>query len=206
MSTTRARDESTQPMDSDKAVPTAHGLGVDKPRPPVRSATAAEQRITTFVHSDLGRVIAAVSMWCGSQGDAEAAVADATGRAWERLDRGRPIDNLAAWVATVAMNYVRGGHRRRARARRKGHLVASAGSTPATADMAADRIDLQRALARLGRRQREVVALHYGMGMTIAEISRQLSIAEGTVKATLHKSRQLLAADLGTVDTDGGTS
>ncbi len=160
-------------------------------------------RVADFVDDDLARVLAAVSLWCGSADDAEQAVADAVGRAWERLDRGQRIDNLAAWVTTVAMNEVRGRHRRRDRMRRKGHLVVVADSSPGAADRAAERIDLQRALGQLGERQRQVVALHYGLDLPVAEIAVQLGIAEGTVKATLHKSRRLLAAELEIADTDG---
>jgi RNA polymerase sigma-70 factor (ECF subfamily) len=107
---------------------------------------------------------------------------------------------------TVAMNAVRGRHRRRDRVRRKGHLVVVADSGPGAADRAAERIDLQRALGHLGERQRQVVALHYGLDLPIAEIAAQLGIAEGTVKATLHKSRRLLAAELEIADTDGSPS
>lgn len=202
-------------FDLDKATRT---LAHDEPPPsavddePIGAPSAGAvlpppaMRIGAFVDDDLARVIAAVSLWCGSTDDAEQAVADAVGRTWERLDRGQRIDNLAAWVTTVAMNEVRARHRRRDRVRRKGHLVAVTGSTTGPADRSTDRIDLQRALGRLGERQRQVVALHYGLDLPIAEIARQLGIAEGTVKATLHKSRRLLATELEIADTDGSPS
>lgn len=201
MSTPLELDESIHTMPSDESArsgqPTAP---VSTARPTERPAASPAQRVSTFVDDDLQRVIAAVSLWCGSGDDAEAAVAEAVGRAWERLDRGRPIDNLAAWVTTVAMNEVRAGHRRRERARRKGPLIAVHRSVPSASEGAAARIDVQRALATLGSRQREVVALHYGLDLPIAEIAKQLGIADGTVKATLHKSRRLLADKLDHTD------
>ncbi len=199
-------DEATRTLAHDEPSPSAVE---DEPggAPPNRAALGPPAiRIGDFVGDDLHRVIAAVSLWCGSTDDAEQAVADAVGRTWERLDRGQRIDNLAAWVTTVAMNEVRGRHRRRDRVRRKGHLVVVADSSPGAGDRAADRIDLQRALGRLGERQRQVVALHYGLDLPIVEIADQLGIAEGTVKATLHKSRRLLAAELEIADTDGSPS
>lgn len=179
--------------DRPPAAPDRDRTGAPAVRP---VAMAPAVRIGDFVDDDLQRVIAAVSLWCRSADDAEQAVADAVGRAWEQLDRGRSIDNLAAWVTTVAMNGVRARHRRRDRDRRKGHLVAVTNSTTGPAERSTSRIDLQRALGRLGERQRQVVALHYGLDLPVAEIAAQLGIAEGTVKATLHKSRRLLAADL----------
>lgn len=206
MSSSLDLDESTRTMAHDEPAPSAADddlVDVPRRRP---GQLPPSMRVADFVDDDLTRVLSAVSLWCGSADDAEQAVADAVGRAWERLDRGQPIDNLAAWVTTVAMNEVRGRHRRRDRVRRKGHLVVVADSSPGAADRAAERIDLQRALGHLGERQRQVVALHYGLDLPIAEIAAQLGIAEGTVKATLHKSRRLLAAELEIADTDGSPS
>jgi len=206
MATSFDLDESNPTMASDAPEPTnLPGRTTSGPRPGGWVEATPAQRIGRFVDDDLQRVIAAVSLWCGSADDAEQAVADAVGRAWERLDRGVQIDNLAAWVTTVAMNEVRGRHRRRDRVRRKGHLVVVADTSPGIGDRAADRIDLQRALEQLGERQRQVVALHYGLDLPIAEIAMQLGIAEGTVKATLHKARRLLAAELDRADTAGNS-
>ena len=166
-------------------------------RPTVPGDSIA-QRIATFTTRESARVVAAVTLCCGSTTEAADAVVDGAGRAWERLDRGQRIDNLAAWVTTVAMNQVRTRHRRHDLARRKGHLVVQLGSAPGPGDREADRVDLQRAMGRLGERQRQVVALHYGLGLTIGEVAAQLGIAEGTVKATLHQARAALAEQLGT--------
>ncbi len=212
VSTPSALDMSI-PLDLDEAIrtvthdepassaPDADLVDAPGPRP---VALPPSMRIGDFVDDDLERVIAAVSLWCGTHDDAEQAVADAVGRAWEQLDRGRSIDNLAAWVTTVAMNEVRARHRRRDQVRRKGHLVVVRSTSSGAGDEAADRIDLQRALSHLGERQRQVVALRYGLDLPIAEIAAQLGIAEGTVKATLHKSRRLLAAELDVADAAAG--
>ncbi|HET8931671.1 MAG TPA: sigma-70 family RNA polymerase sigma factor [Acidimicrobiales bacterium] len=199
-------DEATRTLAHDEPSPSAVD---DDPvgAPPARATLGPPaMRIGDFVDDELQRVVAAVSLWCGSTDDAEQATADAVGRAWERLDRGQQIDNLAAWVTTVAMNEVRARHRRRARVRRKGHLVAVTGSAAGPADRSTDRIDLQRALTQLGERQRQVVALHYGLDLPIAEIAAQLGIAEGTVKATLHTSRLRLAAELDIADAAAGAA
>ncbi len=196
-------DESSPAVAHDDPAPPTGGTGTPDVTRAVPVIDPVEARITELASTEYRRIIAAVSLWCRSPDDAVDAVTDAVGRAWERLDRGQRIDNLAAWVTTVAMNQVRTRHRRRDLARRKGHLVVQLGSAPGPGDREADRVDLQRAMGRLGERQRQVVALHYGLGLTIGEVAAQLGIAEGTVKATLHKSRRLLATALGVDDAEG---
>jgi RNA polymerase sigma-70 factor (ECF subfamily) len=56
---------------------------------------------------------------------------------------------------------------------------------------------VQRALAELPRRQREVVVLHYFVDLSIDDIATQLDIASGTVKTSLHRARAALAVALG---------
>lgn len=48
----------------------------------------------------------------------------------------------------------------------------------------------------LPRRQAQVVALHYALDMSVADIAELLECAEGTVKAHLHRARTSLAVSL----------
>jgi RNA polymerase sigma-70 factor (ECF subfamily) len=48
----------------------------------------------------------------------------------------------------------------------------------------------------LPRRQGQVVALHYALDMSVADIAEVLDCAEGTVKAHLHRARASLAASM----------
>jgi RNA polymerase sigma-70 factor (ECF subfamily) len=57
----------------------------------------------------------------------------------------------------------------------------------------------------LPRGQAQVIALRYVVDATVAEIAETLGLAEGTVKAQLHRGRQALAARLGTGTPEGGT-
>jgi RNA polymerase sigma factor (sigma-70 family) len=59
------------------------------------------------------------------------------------------------------------------------------------------RIDIGRALADLPHRQREVTVLRYYLGMSVAEIAGALELNEGTVKTSLFRARNALAAALG---------
>ena len=166
--------------------------------------TDVATRIGAYADTEHRRVVAAVSLWSGSIDDASDAVVDALGRAWERLEKGERIDNLAAWVTRTAMNQLRSTHRHRSVERKHRHLVAVTddGNDPSHASDA--RLDLTQALTALTTRQRDIIALHYGLDLSLADIARQLDIAEGTVKATLHQSRAILASKL-TAPASGGS-
>jgi RNA polymerase sigma-70 factor, ECF subfamily len=61
------------------------------------------------------------------------------------------------------------------------------------------RVDMERALAGLSHRQREVAVCHYFLDLDVAEISGVLRIPEGTVKSALYRARASLARALGEV-------
>lgn len=185
----------------------------DGPEPvPTRDASGTgdtEDRIRTYLETQHRRVVAAVSLWTGSIDDATDAVTDAIGRAWERLDRGHPIDNLAAWVTHAAMNQIRSAHRHREVAGRKRHLIAVVDSEGDPTTDRAGHLDLRRALDHLTARQRNVIALYYGLDLPVAQIAETLDVAPGTVKATLHQARTRLATlldDTATTATTTGAS
>jgi RNA polymerase sigma-70 factor (ECF subfamily) len=60
-----------------------------------------------------------------------------------------------------------------------------------------DRLDVRRVLGDLPRRQREVVVLHYYLGLPVLEIAETLGVSEGTVKSTLFRARHAMAVALG---------
>jgi RNA polymerase sigma-70 factor (ECF subfamily) len=58
-------------------------------------------------------------------------------------------------------------------------------------------VDLRAALGRLTPRQRTAVALHYYLGLPVADVADVLGCSAGTVKSTLSDSRHRLRALLG---------
>ncbi len=140
------------------------------------------------------RLVAAVTLVSGSRPAAEDAVQEALVRAWERSERGERIESLHGWVATVALNLARSGLRRAIAERRARARLELA---PVRDPAATERIDVERALARLPRRQRETVVLRYYLGMDTKEVAEVLRVHEGTVKSTLFKARTALGAALG---------
>jgi RNA polymerase sigma-70 factor (ECF subfamily) len=151
-----------------------------------------EVAIREFLHTAYPRLVAAVALACGSRPAAEDAVQEALLRSWERSEKGQEIDSLEAWVTTVAMNLSRSGLRRLRSERRARTRLA----VPRSLEPDAERLDVERALSTLPRRQREAVVLRYYLQLDTREIAGALGINEGTVKSTLFRARAALAAAL----------
>jgi len=112
--------------------------------------------------------------------------------------KGEAIDSLGSWVATVALNVSRSGMRRTMAERRARHRLGT--PTATTPDSShGDVVDVERAVASLPRRQREVVVLRYLLDLNTAETATTLRINEGTVKSELSRARAALTQRLGTV-------
>jgi RNA polymerase sigma factor (sigma-70 family) len=164
-------------------------------------------RLSEFVNQNFSAVCHIVTALCGPEIDVEGTVAEAIARAVEQLAAARSIETLAAWVTRVAVNLGRSEIRRQAVRRRKAPVVSRPAHTDAGIDFLALRLDMQRALRGLTRRQAEIVALYYGLDISVGDIARTLGRSEGTIKATLFKARLTLARSLGltTEDDDDGT-
>ena len=157
------------------------------------------QRIAAFADGEHARVVAAVTLCCGSTTEAADAVVDALGHAWERLDAGEPIDNLAAWVTRAATNQVRSRFRHLSVVRRTRHLVAHD-------DLRPDPADREHRPGRPGHGRSagspsansRCWRCTTASDLPVAEVAAQLGVAAGTVKATLHQAHAALAEQLGT--------
>ena len=163
-------------------------------------------RFDRFYEDDYPRLVGALTLVTGDAERARDAVDEAVARAWERLRRGRGIDELGAWVRVVALNVARGRFRRaQTEARVRARLFLAIDASDISSAGAA--IDVQRALMELPRRQREITVSRYFLDLSVAEIATELHIAEGTVKSALHSARTTLANLLGDHDdeevTDG---
>ncbi len=160
-----------------------------------------EYEVRRFLATEYPRLVAGLTLVSGSRAAAEDAVQEALARAWERSERGLRIESLPAWVATVSMNLARSGLRRRLAARRARARLSVRGPDPhdegrgwVSAD---DRVDIEHALSRLSRRQREAVVLRYYLGFSVLEIADVMGVSEGTAKTTLFRARAALSRALG---------
>jgi RNA polymerase sigma-70 factor (ECF subfamily) len=167
------------------------------PQPELQSVESDDDRIRAFVDGEYRQVVATVALVCGSMATAEDSVQEALARAWEQLARGKDIDRLPAWITTVALNLARSQMRRwRSERRARTRLGALRPELPDAPSASGDAHAIREALLALPRRQREVTALRYYLGLDVRAIAEHLGIAEGTVKAMLYRARQTLAVSL----------
>ncbi len=154
-----------------------------------------DQRFDDFFLFEYRRLVRALRLVTGDDERARDAVDEACARAWERLSRGRTIDVLGAWIRVVAFNVSRDKHRR-LRSERLSRDRLAQRPTDTDRELSADvatAIDVQAALARLPRRQREIVVLFYFLDHPVETIALDLEIPTGTVKSALHRARTTLA-------------
>ncbi len=126
--------------------------------------------------------------------DAEDVAAEVMGRTFARWSRLTSLPYLDAWVARVAFNEALDvfKHNRRRPSDRK---VASADRD--IGDDLAVRIALNEALAKLPKRQREVVALRYLADLSEADTASTLGLTVGSVKQHCRRALQAMRERLG---------
>ena len=150
-------------------------------------------RLSEFVRTDYPRVVAALGFAWGDRTRAEDAVQEALAAACESRHE---IGHLRKWVTTTALNQLRSQHRRFDAERRALDRVERqpVPSSSAEHDIL-EREQVLELLSRLPTRQREVVALHYLLDMSVREVAEATGVTEGTVKTQLHRARDALRTE-----------
>ena len=121
----------------------------------------------------------------GHQADAEEVSAETLARAYARWPK--IAGHARPWCVAVATNLALDRGRRASTSIRKQHTVITA-EKPADPQIE-ERLDLQAALRKLPRRQREVITLRFLVDWSVDDTARALGIDTGTVKR--HTSRGL---------------
>lgn len=148
------------------------------------------------------RVYAYVAYRIGAGADAE----DVTGSVFERAirfrstydpRRGTPL----VWLLAIARRAI-ADHRRPA------HQQLDEATGPAIAgDLAEDavrRLEVGAAVARLGGRDRDLIALRYGADLSAREIATVLGVKTNAVEVALHRALRRLREDLRSGDEGTG--
>lgn len=126
----------------------------------------------------------------GSRAEAEEITQDTLIKAMVRWRTVRP--HARPWVCRVAANAALGVVRRRHR--QPSQLAVTPVDDPSDA---ITRIDLQRLLVSLPRRQRGVVVLRFLADLSEADVARELGVSAGSVETHTHRA---LAALRGALD------
>lgn len=152
----------------------------------------------TFYIAAVRRVVLYLYAACGDRAEAQDVAQEAFARAWQHWSRVGGYDDPEAWVRTVAwrlmINRWRGLRRWLAARARMGPPAEVTGSP------SPDRVAVVEALQRLPKPQRQVIALHYMLDMSVRDIAEFVGAPEGTVKVRLSRARTTLARLLGEQD------
>lgn len=122
-------------------------------------------------------------------------------KAWRKRHRyRREIAAFGTWLLTIARNEAID----HARLRRPRHEPLEAASEIATGQTPEEQVERRRDVLRLGRlldrlgdRERELIALKYGAGLTNREIARLSGLGESNVGTLLHRTIETLRHDWG---------
>ena len=142
-----------------------------------------------------GRVFALCLRMARDRERATELLQDVFVRVWEKLGSYRGESSFTTWVHRLAVNVVLEAERREKR--RNGRLEDDNDEEGvdlgvARTDSVHDRLDLQQAVAALPPGARRVFVLHDIEGYQHNEIAQMTGLAEGTLRAQLHRARKLL--------------
>lgn len=161
----------------------------------------------TLYHANAPRVFALCVRLTADRGRAAELTQDVFVRAWERLSAFRGESAFASWLHRIAVNALLMHERAE---RRRSARVHTAHELPGAGDVEVDRpsashtaaatppvdveqtIDLERAIGALPPGARRVFVLHDVAGYRHEEIARMTGLAQGTLRAQLHRARRLL--------------
>lgn len=139
----------------------------------------------------------------GGAEDAEDLLQDVFLQAHRKLDSFRGESSLGTWLYRLAVNqcldYLRGRQSKMTRVTEsfEDEAVQEPASPAPTVPAAINRVDLERAIARLPEGCRLAFVLHDVEGFAHHEVAGLLGISEGTSKSQVHKARLRLRAILG---------
>ena len=143
-----------------------------------------------FYEASWRRLLGSLVLITGSKADAEDVLQDAFGKAARHWSDVKEMGSPEAWVRRVAVNRAMDLHRRSTRQRAAYRRL----EQPEHADDLS--LEVMQALSLLPVAERQVVVLHHLLGLSVGEISDELSRPSGTVKAQLVRGRRRLAAEL----------
>ncbi|HEU0129464.1 MAG TPA: SigE family RNA polymerase sigma factor [Mycobacteriales bacterium] len=158
---------------------------------------AADDTVAAFYEAAYPRLVGVLTLASGSRADAEEVVQEAFLRLIPRWSRVSRYDDPEAWVRMVAFRLARSRwHSARARAR----ALVRLGAPPDVPAPDGHRVDVERVLATLPPRQREVLVLHHALGLPVDQVAAELGVPVGTVKSRLARARSAAAAAGGDLD------
>jgi len=154
------------------------------------------ESFTALYQTDGAMVLRFLRAFTLNEAEAQDLCSDTFRRAWQAWPRFKDHGgHQRSWLLRIARNVAVD----RARRRRLEHIWPGSSTGDSTADpgdTAADRLQLEAAVRKLKRSDRELVALRAG-GLTHAEIAQVQGRTEQAVKVAWHRTLQQLRSELG---------
>lgn len=166
-----------------------------------RAVSGDKRAFEHLYRRHVGRVLGlCLRLVDGDRAKAEQHVQDAFVRAWEKLPSFRGEAQFSTWLHRLTVNLVLGEHRLLKRwvtfdesaAAGDEDTQATLGASEHPQHAVGERLDLERALAKLPKGARTVLMLYDVEGYAHEEIAELTGIAVGTSKAQLHRARRLM--------------
>ena len=133
----------------------------------------------------------------GNRGDAEDAVQRALLKCFAARDSYSDRWAISTWLYRALTNVCIDELRRRRSRSAAMQASTEIGPRQAAAGTAAERVDVERALERVPREARVLLALHYVDGLSFGELARVRGISVNTVKSQLARGKAIMREALG---------
>lgn len=141
-------------------------------------------------------LFAYIYRWLEDQYTAEEVLQEVMFEVWKKAGSFRGRSKPSTWLFGIAryktLNAIRKLSRPRASEDEAVALANGAPGPEARAAAGSEREAIRRALGRLSPEHREVLELTYYEGLSLAEVSQVVGVAQGTVKSRLFHARQQL--------------
>ncbi|MCL4271026.1 MAG: sigma-70 family RNA polymerase sigma factor [Anaerolineales bacterium] len=172
---------------------------ISKPRlKMLLGVSATEADFEETYRQELPRIYNFFRYQFGDDAVAEDLTADTFEKAWRNRDRyQRDLSAFSTWLFTIARR-VAVDHYRKRRPNTPLEEFAEIPSADNTEDAAQRQEDVRRLsilLSRLAERERELVALKYGAGLTNRAIASLTGMTESNIGVILHRAIQFLRSE-----------
>ncbi|NKB89098.1 MAG: sigma-70 family RNA polymerase sigma factor [Acidobacteria bacterium] len=137
--------------------------------------------------------------YCRNRGEAEEMAQEAFLKIYRGLAKWRQDSRFSTWLYAVASNHYRSAMRRKRPVWadfEKVEQLMPTGDLSVEADEASRDEAVRRAVTSLPPKYRDIMVLYYFQDKDLSETSRIAKLAQGTVKARLHRARKILETKL----------
>src|SRR3989442_8833926 len=148
------------------------------------AARVAEQEFEALIGPLVEPGLRLAFSMLGDRAEAEDATQEAITKAWRKLGTLRDHDQARPWFLAIVANQCRSV--RRTRWFRTVRMPAFFQPTAAPSEL--DRVDIERALARLSMGDRQILFMQYYLDLPIEEIALSLGISRAAAKGRIYRA------------------